>query len=59
MHATLEPCRTVHIPKELLKRLSPEAKRRGMCAETLVYLLVEKIAEDGLVEAVLDDGEPA
>lgn len=50
-----EPCRTVHLPKALLARLAPAAKRRGLAVETLVFLLIDKIAEDGIADAVLDD----
>lgn len=53
--AIKEPCRSVHIPKAVLATLSPAAKKRGLNAETLVYLLIDRIAEDGIVDAVLDD----
>ena len=52
-----EVCRTVHIPIGVLQQIAPDAARRGLSRETLAALIVEKVAEDRLVDAVLDDSE--
>ncbi len=49
--------RTVHFPLALLQRLAPAARKRGMTRETLAWIIVERVVEDDLVEAVLDDAE--
>lgn len=41
---------------EVRQMLRPFAAKRGMAVETLITDLVEKIAEDRLVDAVMDDG---
>ncbi|MDZ7927898.1 MAG: hypothetical protein U5L46_12875 [Agrobacterium sp.] len=41
---------------EIRQMLRPFAAKRNMSVETLITDLVEKIAEDGLVDAVMDDG---
>lgn len=55
--ATKEPCRSVHIPVSVLKRLAAPAKQRGVSPELLAYLLLDRIAEDDLVPAIMDDEE--
>ena len=41
---------------EVRQMLRPFAAKRGMTVETLITDLVEKIAEDRLADAVMDDG---
>jgi hypothetical protein len=43
----------------LVVRLRPEARRRDMPLARLVRDLLDRIADDQLVDAVLDDGEPS
>lgn len=43
------------IEQEFMARLAPHAHSRGMTVRVLARLLLEQIARDGLVEAVLDD----
>lgn len=49
--------RALYLPIGLLQRLAPHARKRGVSRETLAFLIVDKVVEDGLVDAVLDDGE--
>lgn len=51
--------RAVEVPLELLARLAPHAGRRRMTTEALLRLLIELALEDGLVDAVMDDGVAA
>lgn len=48
--------RSVHIPVELLRRMKPEAKKRGVPPETLAYLIIDAAVAGNLINAVLDDG---
>lgn len=41
---------------EVRQMLRPFAAKRSMTVETLITDLIEKIAEDGLADAVMDDG---
>ncbi|MEW4398914.1 hypothetical protein AB1J06_09535 [Agrobacterium tumefaciens] len=41
---------------EVRQMLRPFAAKRGMAVETLITDLIEKIAEDRIVDAVMDDG---
>lgn len=41
---------------EVRQMLRPFAAKRGMAVETLITDLIEKIAEDRLADAVMDDG---
>lgn len=50
-------CRSVLVPLGILQRLAPAARARGLRRETLAALIIEKVAEDGLIDAVLDDGD--
>jgi len=50
--------RTVVLPVELLERLDPHARRRGVHRNQLVRELVETALDAGLVDAVLDDRQP-
>lgn len=48
-HAYVE----IAIPREAVAHLRPAARKREMSVERLVSRLVEVIADDGLVDAVL------
>ena len=48
--------RTVTMPLEVLTRLDPHARRRGIHRNQLVREIVESALDAGLVDAVLDDG---
>jgi len=50
------PNRTVLIPTDVLAALAPHALKRGLHANALARLIVETVAEEGMVDAVLDDG---
>lgn len=45
------------IPLNTRVRLRPDAARRGVSVDRLVLMLVDAVAEGGLVDAVLDDEE--
>lgn len=49
--------RTVLFPADILDRLRPDAERRGISVNELARRIVEAVAEDRMVDAVLDDGE--
>ena len=46
-----------NIGPEARAALKPQAKARGMTIGQLAVALVEAVARDGLIQAVLDDGE--
>lgn len=46
----------VVIPPAALNALAPEASVRGLSPEALAVAIVETVATEGLVAAVLDDG---
>ncbi len=48
--------RTVLFPRDILESLRPHAQARGISANELVRRIVEAVADDGLIDAVLDDG---
>ena len=48
--------RTCLLPGELLDALRIDAEARGVTANALVRRLIETIVDEGLVDAVLDDG---
>lgn len=48
--------RDVSIPCDTLDSLQEDAEARGVTVDTLVRRLLAHIAEDGIVDAVLDDG---
>ncbi|MBN9078224.1 MAG: hypothetical protein BGN87_06400 [Rhizobiales bacterium 65-79] len=50
-------CRSILLPLGVLQRLAPAARASGLRRETLAALIIEKVAEDSLVDAVLDDGD--
>ena len=52
-------CRTerVKIPKNDLDALVPQAEKRGIAVTDLVRRLIWTIAENGLVDSVLDDAD--
>lgn len=41
------------------QKLRPFAARRGISLEALILQIVDTVAEEGLVDAILDDLEPA
>jgi hypothetical protein len=47
---------TVEVGHDLVVRLRPEAARRDLPVKTLIGDLLDVIATDALVTAVLDDG---
>lgn len=49
--------RTVVFYVEALDKLRPDAEVRGMHVNELVRLLIDRIVDDKLVGAILDDGE--
>ena len=49
--------RTVLFPVEILDRLRPHADRRGISANELARRIVDAVAEDNLIDAVLEDGD--
>lgn len=53
------PRSTVHICTDDLDHLKPQADRRGIHVAELVRRLIYTIAEEGLVDSVLDDGTDA
>ena len=48
--------RTVLFPLDVLAALGPHAARRGMDPNSLARAIVIAVVDDGLVDAVLDDG---
>ena len=42
---------------QICRDLSPHAKARGVSVAKLAAMILEKVGSDGLVDAVLDDGE--
>jgi len=48
--------RTVAVPRDVLAALGPAAARRGITINELARQLLEAIADDDIVDAVLDDG---
>ena len=53
------PVVTIEVEHAVVARLRVEAARRDMPVKSLVRNLLDVIASDGLVTAVLDDGAPA
>ena len=49
--------RTVVFPVDVLDALALHAAKRGMHANRLACLIVATVVDDGMVDAVLDDGE--
>ena len=47
--------RTVVVPVDVLDALAPHAARRGLSVNALVRRIVETVADEGIVDAVLDD----
>jgi hypothetical protein len=47
----------VSFPQTTLRRLRPFASRRGISVGTLIQRIVFEVASEGMVDAVLDDGE--
>ena len=51
--------RTVLFPIDVLDRLKPYAERRRVTVNELARRIVETVADEGMIDAVLDDEEPA
>ena len=49
--------RTVVIPVDVLNSLGPHAARRNISTNHLVRLLISTIADEGLVDSVMDDAD--
>jgi hypothetical protein len=49
----------INLSRDLMVRLRPEASRRGISVAQLIRDMLETIASDKLVGAVLDDQVPA
>lgn len=49
--------RTVIFPLDLLARLGPHAAKRGIHVNHLARLIVETVADEGIIDAVLDDAD--
>jgi hypothetical protein len=47
----------VSFPSQTFTECAPHAARRNLSASDLIRLLVERIMQDNLFEAVLDDGD--
>jgi hypothetical protein len=47
----------VAIPERTITRCMPHAARRDISPSDLIRLMVDRIAQDNLFEAVLDDGD--
>jgi hypothetical protein len=54
-HAEIADRRTVVFYTEVLQSLQPDAEARGLHVNALVRLLIDRIVDDKLVGAVLDD----
>jgi hypothetical protein len=50
-------CMRVSFPSQTFTECAPHAARRNLSASDLIRLLVERIMQDNLFEAVLDDGD--
>jgi hypothetical protein len=51
------PCMRVSFPKQTFTECAPHAARRNLSGSDLIRLLVKRITQDNLFEAVLDDGD--
>lgn len=51
-----EPLRKIAVSAKTLASLSPHADRRGLHVNHLARLIVEMVARDNMIDAVLDDG---
>ena len=47
----------VNFPERTIARCMPHAARRDLSPSDLIRLMVDRIAQDNLFEAVLDDGD--
>ena len=52
---TVEVGAAIYIPSEALKALRPHAERRNLSVNALVRRIVETVADEGMIDAVLDD----
>ncbi|MBF6560522.1 MAG: hypothetical protein IVW56_09545 [Candidatus Binataceae bacterium] len=48
--------RTVLFAVDILEALGPHAAKRGMHPNHLARLIVETVVDEGMIDAVLDDG---
>jgi hypothetical protein len=55
-HRPLDKPTRVAIPERTITRCAPHAARRDLSPSELIRLLVDRITQDNLFEAVLDDG---
>lgn len=51
--------RTIVFPVDLLDRLRPHADRRGITVNALARRIIDTVADDDLIDAILDDREVA
>lgn len=51
-----EQNRTILFPTSMLEKLEKPAKHRGLSSNQLIREIVEAVVDDGLIDAVLDDG---
>lgn len=51
--------RTIVFPIDLLDRLKPHADRRNITVNVLMRRMADHIADDNLVDSILDDAEGA
>jgi Helix-turn-helix. len=49
--------RTVVVPIDVLDQLGPHAARRNISVNHLARLLISTIVDEGMIDAVLDDGD--
>jgi hypothetical protein len=49
------PPLVIRLENDVVRRLRPAAARRDLNVQALVVALLDAIAEDGLIDAVLDD----
>jgi hypothetical protein len=50
-------CTRVSFPEQTFTECASHAARRNLSASDLIRLMVDRIAQDNLFEAVLDDGD--
>ena len=48
--------RVVLVPTDVLDALSPHAAKRGVSPNSLARLIVSTVVDEGMIDAVLDDG---
>ncbi len=45
----------VELPRDLRPQLAPHAAARGVSVQTLIRELIQAVADDAMVDAILDD----